>query len=265
MVLQEIIDAVESFATPPQREYQTYRGADLQSESAYTREIASRLHLSSQTRRIWTAKANHRFIRGANPLKSYKSNFFHQHSEIDISWADGLDSEIPEALLEIKLRSANRPSTDHYFILTETAAVAADYWHSQSQERPVRAYCVFIAGVNERNRTDWLSILASRNQMSLEINPTLAFPNAQPNPAFTPYWIDRQTGLIRPNFRSAMNKIMSGTTSTHYAGFFMTPGRLTVGIRMTEHICENQHWILQYEITSVALTDTDVPLNQWWP
>mgnify|MGYP001482396974 CR=1 FL=1 len=265
MVLQEVIDAVESFPKPGTRTFQSYTGADLVSESRFTREISERLSASSSTRRIWTANDNHQYIPNANPERSFHSEFFLGHSEIDISWADGLESSRPEALLEVKLRSSARASQDHYMFLAETAAVAADFWLCEQQGRPISGYCVFIAGANERTRTDWLSVLASRERMIIEINPTLASNQGQPNPLHTPYWVNKKTGLIRPDFRSGINKILAGNTSTHYSGIYRRHGTFRVEVIATHNSTSNGHWILQYEIVSVAMLPGTTNLQLWWP
>ena len=264
MVLREVVDAVSNMAAPIMNDFQSGRWGRLLAEGEYTREIAIELG-NNQNRKIWTARGTHEHIRNNEPENSFPSPFFSGHSLIDICWAEDINSEIPTQILEVKLRSSAAPSQDHYKFLSEVCAVAADVFHAEVN---ISGYCVFITDIGERLRTNWFSHMTPVEQMRIELEPSAAINNAGPDfpqGERRPYWINQQNGLIRPDFRSAFNKIFSHTTNTHYVGIFRRDGIFRISCTVTHHETDNGYWIIQYRIDDVELLGTDLELIEWWP
>jgi hypothetical protein len=265
MVLDEIVNAVSQMAAPIMTDIQSGRWGQLSAEGEYTRDIAVQLG-NTPNRKIWTARGTHELIPNNEPENSYSSPFFLGHSKRDICWAEGLDSENPTEILEVKLRSSAAPSQDHYRFFSEVCAVAADVFHAGND---ISGYCIFITDVGERERTRWFNDMTAVENMRIELEPSVAIANAGPDfPQAVPrrpYWIDQQNGLIRPNFRSAFNKIFCHTTDTHYVGLFRREGLLRINCTVTQQETDNGYWIIQYRINDVELSGTDLPLNEWWP
>lgn len=264
MVLEDVINAVSNMPAPVMTNFQSGRWGQLLPELEFTRRIAIQLSQDPE-RKIWTAGDTHRFIPENAPELSFSSPFFLGHSKIDVSWAQGLDSEIPTDILEVKLRSSAAPSQDHWRYLSEVCAVAAEVLNSEGN---FCGYCVFICDSGERRRTPWFSDMVPQEQIRIELEPTSAVENHLPDfpdRPRRPYWINQANGLIRPDFQSAFNKIFSGIETAHYVGTFQREGVIGISCTVTHQETENGYWIVQYAIDTVELIETDLPLNEWWP
>jgi len=267
VVLDEIVNAVSNLDRPEMKQFQSGTWEKMPPEREVTRDISIQLG-QTHGRKIWTASNTHQHLPDNAPETSFRSALFQGHSEIDASWAQGLDSDLPSHILEVKLRSSAAPSQDHYRFFSEVCAVAAEILYFQNREGDLSGYCTFITGVGERERTHWFSDMASVDVMRIQLEPSSAIDN--PGPVYPegdrrPYWIDRDGGLFRPEFQSAFNKIFSGIETAHYAGIFRTEGILSVNCTVTQRETENGYWIVQYRVDDVELIGTDLPIEEWLP